>query len=199
MPPSIIFEHDTARHEKNKIIKDTARYDTKARRARTRHGPARHEFRTLPTGQWFFKNGKIKNFKSSNVEKKSNQIFLVFFTQCYIIFVKKIKIYGPKKKFWITLLHINWHNHAKICKILFAFSICSKKNDPTPDIYLLFKRVWKLKNYFIIFRNSQLMLQIFCLIKRYLFTELKGKYLILVKTSVVGGPVSSLCTVQKGQ
>jgi hypothetical protein len=43
--------------KKNKIIKDTARYDTKARRARTRHGPARrartrhgparHEFRTL--------------------------------------------------------------------------------------------------------------------------------------------------------
>jgi hypothetical protein len=37
--------HDTT--QKKKIIKDTARYDTKARRARTRHGPARHEFRTL--------------------------------------------------------------------------------------------------------------------------------------------------------
>jgi hypothetical protein len=39
VPPSIIFGHDTAQHE-NKIIKDTARYGTKARRTRTRQGPA---------------------------------------------------------------------------------------------------------------------------------------------------------------
>jgi hypothetical protein len=51
MPPSIIFGHGTARHEKNKIIKDTTRYGMKARRARTQQSPARHEFRTLLTSQ----------------------------------------------------------------------------------------------------------------------------------------------------
>jgi hypothetical protein len=52
VPPSIIFWHGTARHEKNKIIKDTTRYGTKTRRTRTRHGPARHEFRTLTTYEY---------------------------------------------------------------------------------------------------------------------------------------------------
>jgi hypothetical protein len=42
----------TARHDtkRNKIIKDTVRYGTKARRIRTQHSPTRHEFRTLTVG-----------------------------------------------------------------------------------------------------------------------------------------------------
>jgi hypothetical protein len=45
-PCRVSFYHFLARHEKI-IIKDTARYGTKARHVRTRHGPARHELRTL--------------------------------------------------------------------------------------------------------------------------------------------------------